>query len=68
MGDDVCRKSRQACTAVQTVTAELLYECIMRIFLLDECRITECFSGYIVNFVKHVPSTSPDMMLVGEEL
>ncbi|GFX19352.1 hypothetical protein TNCV_3014911 [Trichonephila clavipes] len=26
------------------------------------------FSDYIVNFVKHLCSTSPDMMLVDEEL
>ncbi|GFU68531.1 hypothetical protein TNCV_1989811 [Trichonephila clavipes] len=26
----------------------------MRSFLIDKCRITEFFSGYIVNFVKHV--------------
>ncbi|GFV43960.1 hypothetical protein TNCV_492851 [Trichonephila clavipes] len=56
------------CTAYQMVTAELRYECIMRSFLIDECRITEVFNGYIVNFVKHIPSTSPDMMLVDEEL
>ncbi|GFY21350.1 hypothetical protein TNCV_3993941 [Trichonephila clavipes] len=29
---------------------------------------TEFFSGYIVNFVKQVCSTSPDMMQVDEEL
>ncbi|GFV42042.1 hypothetical protein TNCV_1569091 [Trichonephila clavipes] len=35
----------------------------------DECRITEFFGGDIVNFVTiHVRSTSPDMMLVYEEL
>ncbi|GFW11371.1 hypothetical protein TNCV_3808911 [Trichonephila clavipes] len=43
-------------------------KCIMRSFLIDECPITEFFSNYIVNFVKHVCSTSPDMMLVDEEL
>ncbi|GFT38865.1 retrovirus-related Pol polyprotein from transposon TNT 1-94 [Trichonephila clavipes] len=31
-------------------------------------RITEFFSGYIVNFVKHVRSSSTGMMLVDEEL
>ncbi|GFW40721.1 hypothetical protein TNCV_4528101 [Trichonephila clavipes] len=31
-------------------------------------QITESFSGYIVNFVKHVCSTSPDMMQVYKEL
>ncbi|GFW06412.1 hypothetical protein TNCV_2187471 [Trichonephila clavipes] len=55
------------CTAVQMVTAELRYECITCSFLIDECRITECFSGYINN-MKRVHSTSPDMMLVDEEL
>ncbi|GFV27215.1 hypothetical protein TNCV_869451 [Trichonephila clavipes] len=55
------------CTAVQMVTAELRYECITRSFQIDECRITEFFSGYIVNFVKHVRSTSPDMMLIDDE-
>ena len=37
-------------------------------FLIDECRITEFFSGYIVNLVKQIRSTSPDMKLVDEEL
>ncbi|GFX73949.1 hypothetical protein TNCV_397601 [Trichonephila clavipes] len=41
---------------------ELRYECIPRSFLIDECRITELFSDYIVNFVKHVHSMSPDVM------
>ncbi|GFV67464.1 hypothetical protein TNCV_4621451 [Trichonephila clavipes] len=45
------------------VTAELCYECMTRSFLIDECRITEFFSGYIVNFMKHVRSMLPDMML-----
>ncbi len=56
------------CTAVQMVTAELRYECITRSLLIDECRITEFFSGYIVNLVKQFRSTSPDMKLVDEEL
>ncbi|GFW18692.1 hypothetical protein TNCV_1369461 [Trichonephila clavipes] len=43
------------CMTVHMVTAELCYECITR-------------SCYITNFVKHVRSTSPDMMLVDEEL
>ncbi|GFW06123.1 uncharacterized protein TNCV_4479151 [Trichonephila clavipes] len=47
---------------------ELRYECITRSFLIDECRITEFFSGYIVNFMKHIHSTSPDMRLFDEEL
>ncbi|GFT38448.1 hypothetical protein TNCV_1195771 [Trichonephila clavipes] len=50
------------------VTSLLRYECIMRSFLIDECRITELFSGCIVNFVKHVRSTSSDMMLVDKDL
>ncbi|GFW43042.1 hypothetical protein TNCV_1474381 [Trichonephila clavipes] len=50
------------------VTEELRYECITSNFLIDECRITEFFSGYIINFVKHVSSTSSDMLLVDEEL
>ncbi|GFS99033.1 hypothetical protein TNCV_1890431 [Trichonephila clavipes] len=49
------------------ITADLLYKCITRSFLINECRITEFFSGYIVNFVRHVRSTQPDMMLVDEE-
>ncbi|GFY05144.1 hypothetical protein TNCV_3270161 [Trichonephila clavipes] len=67
----VCRTCMQTCItcmAVQMVTSELRYEYIMCSFLIDECRITESFSGYIVNFVKHVRSTSPYMMLVDEEL
>ncbi|GFV02032.1 hypothetical protein TNCV_535401 [Trichonephila clavipes] len=43
---------------VQMVTANLLCECITHSFLIDECRITEIFSGYIVNFVKQVWWTS----------
>ncbi|GFT75890.1 hypothetical protein TNCV_851711 [Trichonephila clavipes] len=43
-------------------------ECIACSFQIDECQITEFFSGYIVNFVKHVRLTSPDMMLDNEEL
>jgi hypothetical protein len=50
------------------VTAELRYECITRNFVIDECRIIEFFSGYIVNLVKQVRSTSSDMKLVDEEL
>ncbi|GFV12984.1 hypothetical protein TNCV_3175191 [Trichonephila clavipes] len=50
------------------VTTELRYECITLSFLIDEYLITELFSGYIVNFVKQVRLTSPDMMLVNEEL
>ncbi|GFS96399.1 hypothetical protein TNCV_17321 [Trichonephila clavipes] len=38
-------------TAVQMVTAELLYKCITHSFLIDECLITELFSGDIVNHV-----------------
>ena len=37
-----------------------LYECITCSFVIDEYKITEIFSGCIVNFVKHVSSTSPD--------
>ncbi|GFV24690.1 hypothetical protein TNCV_881601 [Trichonephila clavipes] len=37
-------------TAVQI--EELCYESITRSFLMDECQITEFFSGYIVNFTK----------------
>ncbi|GFV86489.1 hypothetical protein TNCV_2156821 [Trichonephila clavipes] len=59
-------KTGITCTAEQMVTAEMRYECITRSFLIDECRFTEFFSGYIVN-VKHVRSTSPDMMLVDQE-
>ena len=29
-------------------------------FVIDECWITEVFSGYIVNLVKHARSTSPE--------
>ncbi|GFU58719.1 hypothetical protein TNCV_932631 [Trichonephila clavipes] len=43
---------------------KLRYECITCSFLIDECRVTEFFSSYIVNIVKHLRSTSPDMMLV----
>ncbi|GFW65607.1 hypothetical protein TNCV_3550301 [Trichonephila clavipes] len=50
------------------IMVELRYECITRSFLIDECRITEFFSSYIVNFTKQVPSTSPDLMLVDEKL
>ncbi|GFU91046.1 hypothetical protein TNCV_4923771 [Trichonephila clavipes] len=50
------------------VTVELRYECITCRFLIDECWITNLFRGYIVNFVKHVRSMSPDIMLVDEEL
>ena len=32
----------------------------MRSFVIDECRITDFFSGYIVNLVKQVRSTSQD--------
>ncbi|GFV13260.1 hypothetical protein TNCV_3655801 [Trichonephila clavipes] len=32
---------------------------------MNECRITEFF--FVINFVKHVRSTSPDMMVVEEE-
>ncbi|GFU48902.1 transposable element Tcb2 transposase [Trichonephila clavipes] len=46
-------------TAMQMVTAELRYECYVQ-FLIDECQIIEFFSGYIVNFVKHVRSMSHD--------
>ncbi|GFT03896.1 hypothetical protein TNCV_1730751 [Trichonephila clavipes] len=31
-----------------------LYECIAHSSQIDECRITEFFSHYIVNFVKHI--------------
>ncbi|GFT80264.1 hypothetical protein TNCV_3202701 [Trichonephila clavipes] len=41
------------------VMAELRYECVKGSFLIDECRI-KFFSGSIVNFVKHVRSTSSD--------
>ncbi|GFU98892.1 hypothetical protein TNCV_3381381 [Trichonephila clavipes] len=61
----VCRKCRRE---LLMVVAELRYECITCSFLIDEDRITEFFSGYITNFVKHVRSTSPDMMLVDEVL
>ena len=33
----------------------------MRSFMIDECWITEYFSCYIVNLVKQVSSTSPDL-------
>ncbi|GFX98566.1 hypothetical protein TNCV_1501441 [Trichonephila clavipes] len=65
-----CTPKTQACipcTTVQMVTAELRYECVTRSFLIDDCRITEFFRGYIVNFGKHVRSTSSDMMLVEKE-
>ncbi|GFT55734.1 hypothetical protein TNCV_4313631 [Trichonephila clavipes] len=58
-----CMQTYILCTAVQMVTPELRYECITCCFLIDEYQITELFSGYIVNFVKHVRFTSPDMML-----
>ncbi|GFY17566.1 hypothetical protein TNCV_3519211 [Trichonephila clavipes] len=38
------------------VAVELRNEYIVRNFLINECRITEFFTGYIVNFVKHVRS------------
>ncbi|GFW40237.1 hypothetical protein TNCV_1696451 [Trichonephila clavipes] len=50
------------------VIVQLRCERIMRSFLIDECRITEFFSSYIFNFVKHFRSSSPDMMLIDEEL
>ncbi|GFW95496.1 uncharacterized protein TNCV_1721981 [Trichonephila clavipes] len=50
------------------VTAELSYKCITLSFLTDECRIREVFSGFVINFVKHVRFTSPDMIPVDEEL
>ncbi|GFX82286.1 hypothetical protein TNCV_972981 [Trichonephila clavipes] len=34
------------------VKTELRYECITSSYRIDECRITEYFSGYIFNFVK----------------
>ncbi|GFV91682.1 hypothetical protein TNCV_4762471 [Trichonephila clavipes] len=43
------------------VAVELRCECITHSFLIDECWIKEFFSGYIVNFVKHVRSGSPDV-------
>ncbi|GFY21060.1 hypothetical protein TNCV_3991041 [Trichonephila clavipes] len=52
----------------QIVTAELLYKCITRSILFDECQITERFSYCIVNFVNHVHFSSTDMILVDEEL
>ncbi|GFX60314.1 hypothetical protein TNCV_4740701 [Trichonephila clavipes] len=58
----------KTCTAEQRLTAQLRYECFMHSFLINEYLITQFFSGFIVNFVKHVRSTSPDMMLVNEEL
>ncbi|GFY05268.1 hypothetical protein TNCV_2207141 [Trichonephila clavipes] len=56
------------CTAVQMVIVELRNECITLSFLLEECQITESFSAYIVNFVRPVRFTSPDMMLVDKDL
>ncbi|GFY04733.1 hypothetical protein TNCV_419871 [Trichonephila clavipes] len=50
------------------VQAELHNDFITRCFLSNECRVTEFFSGYTVNFVKHVRSKSPDMLLADEEL
>ncbi|GFW08324.1 hypothetical protein TNCV_1656381 [Trichonephila clavipes] len=50
------------------VTVELHYECITRSFRINECLITDLFSGDIVNFVKCPHPTSPDMRLVNEEL
>ncbi|GFX80153.1 hypothetical protein TNCV_2107981 [Trichonephila clavipes] len=35
---------------------------------MDECQIKEFFSGHIVNFVKHVRSTTSDMMLADKHL
>ncbi|GFS84565.1 hypothetical protein TNCV_4607181 [Trichonephila clavipes] len=55
-------------TAVLMVTVELQCECITHSFLIEECWITEFFSGYIVNSVKHVRSASPDVILVDEAL
>ena len=37
------------CMAVHMAMAELHYECITLSFVIDECRITELFSGYIIN-------------------
>ncbi|GFX30404.1 hypothetical protein TNCV_3460551 [Trichonephila clavipes] len=42
---------------------QLRYECIMHSSLIDECRITEFFSSYIVNSVKHICSSAPDRMM-----
>ncbi|GFY12736.1 hypothetical protein TNCV_2449271 [Trichonephila clavipes] len=56
------------CTTKQMVMAELRDECKTLSFLIDECRITECFSGYIVNFLMHVRTRSPYITLVDEEL
>ncbi|GFV94855.1 hypothetical protein TNCV_1028531 [Trichonephila clavipes] len=49
------------------VFAGLRIECITLGCLIDEYRITEFFSGYFANFVKHVRSTSPDIMQNVEE-
>lgn len=68
----LCIQKKQTCiihTAVQMVTTELLrYECMTRSFLIYECWIKEFFCGYIVNLMKHVHSTSPDLRLVEEKL
>ncbi|GFW62161.1 hypothetical protein TNCV_1685921 [Trichonephila clavipes] len=50
--------------AMQMVMSELRNQCIILNFLIDECRITEFFRGYNVNFVKPFRSTLPDTMLV----
>ncbi|GFT46534.1 hypothetical protein TNCV_3183981 [Trichonephila clavipes] len=60
-------------THAENSDMQYMYDCgngnaITRSFQIDECQITEIFSGYIVNFVKRVRSTSPDMMLVNEKL
>ncbi|GFV91853.1 hypothetical protein TNCV_2975241 [Trichonephila clavipes] len=47
---------------------KLSYEYITRSFRIDECRITEFFSSFIVNFGKHVRLTLPDMIVVDKDL
>ena len=49
------------------VAEELRNKLITRSFLIDKCRITKFFSGYM-NLVKLISSTLPDINLVDKEL
>ncbi|GFS71297.1 hypothetical protein TNCV_5050441 [Trichonephila clavipes] len=54
MGDFKYAKNAELHYMYRRANAELRYECITRSFLIDESRITEFFSGYIVNLVTNV--------------
>ncbi|GFU60044.1 hypothetical protein TNCV_1612031 [Trichonephila clavipes] len=73
----LCWRLRREAMYAETTDMRYMYSCAngngatnvsCSVFLIDECRIVEFFTGYIVNFVKLVRSTSIDMMLMNEEL